>query len=110
MSLTTSMEAAIPVWIAKYKKQPLEAVSKRLNEQSAVFPDLIGGRGDVLFGGGKEGEAADMFNQAAEAVALMSFLPGGVSVFGHWETIHPDSDTTIHPESEVKTMHSENEE
>jgi len=93
MSLTTSMEAAIPIWIEKFKKQPLDEIHKRMTEQSKTLPGLLGGKGEImLFGGGKKGEAANMFNQTAEAIALMSFLPGGVSVFGHWETIHPEKE------------------
>jgi len=93
MSLTTSMEAAIPIWIAKLSKQPLDYVLKRMAEQSKTLPGLLGGKGEImLFGGGEKGEAADMFNQTAEAVALMSFLPGGIHVFGHWESTHPEKE------------------
>ena len=93
MSLTTTMQAAVPIWIAKLKKQPLDEIQKRIAEKSKDLPGLLGGKGEImLFGGGKKGEAAEMFNQTAEAVALLSFLPGGISVFGHWETIHPESE------------------
>lgn len=40
-------------------------------------------RGDILlFGGARPGETAELFNQLAEALAILSFLPTGVS-FGH---------------------------
>lgn len=41
-------------------------------------------RGDVLmFGGGKKGEVADLFNSLAHSVAVLAFQPGGVDLFGH---------------------------
>ncbi|MEK6609189.1 MAG: hypothetical protein AABZ30_16140 [Myxococcota bacterium] len=44
-----------------------------------------------MFGGGKPGEVADLFNRTAKAIAVLSFAPGGVTVFGqHWEAQHPD--------------------
>ena len=75
------------------KQQPWDAVQQRFTEITKTLPDLLGSQGDVLlFGGGKKGEAADMFNKMAEGIALMSFLPGGVRVFGvHWDTTHPDT-------------------
>ncbi len=45
--------------------------------------DILGERGDVLIcGGGKPGEAADQFNRTAHAIAVLSFAPGGVTLFG----------------------------
>ena len=92
--LTSAMQAAIPIWIAKWKQQPWEMVWKRLGEQTKTLPDMLGSKGEILmFGGGKKGEATKLFNETAEAVALMSFLPGGIDIFGdHWETDHPGKD------------------
>ena len=44
-------------------------------------------RGDVLLYGSKiKGEAAELFNLLAKAVAALAFVPGGVTVFGtHYE-------------------------
>jgi hypothetical protein len=49
--------------------------------------DLLASKGDILqFGSKKKGEAAEIFNRVAEAIAIMSFCPGGVTLFGeHWE-------------------------
>ena len=45
--------------------------------------DLLGERGDVLlFGGGRKGECAELFNRTAHAIAVLAFAPGGVTVFG----------------------------
>jgi hypothetical protein len=52
---------------------------------------VLGERGDVLLFGagkkGKKGEVAEIFNGLARALAVLSFFPGGVTLFGsHWET------------------------
>ena len=45
--------------------------------------DLLGERGEILLcGGGKPGERADQFNRTAHAIAVLSFCPGGVTLFG----------------------------
>ena len=44
---------------------------------------ILGERGDILlFGGGKKGECADIFNRTAHAIAVLAFAPGGVEIFG----------------------------
>lgn len=52
---------------------------KRAQETS----DILGEHGDILlYGGGKPGECADQFNRTAHAIAVLSFVPGGVTLFG----------------------------
>jgi len=91
--LPMALAAAIPLWIAQFQKQSWETVQARLSETVKDLPSLLGARGDVLlYGSKKEGEAADLFNRLAEAIALMSFLPGGISTFGNkWESTHPEA-------------------
>lgn len=51
-----------------------------------AFGRELAARGDVLLYGGKPGEAADLANRTARAVAVLAFSPGGVTLFGeHWE-------------------------
>ena len=52
------------------------------------FSQVLAERADVmLFGGGKKGEAADMFNKTCFAVACLSFTPGGIDFMGqHYES------------------------
>lgn len=50
------------------------------------FADVLAYQGDVLQFGGEKGEAAQLFNGLAEAIAVMSFYPGGITIFGqHYE-------------------------
>ena len=45
--------------------------------------DILGERGEILLcGGGKPGERSDQFNRTAHAIAVLSFCPGGVTLFG----------------------------
>jgi len=42
---------------------------------------------DILFRSKRKGATASAFNALAEGIAILSFAPGGVKVFGgHWET------------------------
>lgn len=45
--------------------------------------EILGEHGDILlYGGGRKGECADLFNRTAHAVAVLAFVPGGVELFG----------------------------
>ncbi len=53
-------------------------------ERAQRFGEVLGEKGDILlFSSKKKGESAEMFNGLADAVAILSFCPGGVKVFGH---------------------------
>jgi hypothetical protein len=86
--LRTALAAAVPLWIEDLKKRPLREVLARAPE----LGQLLAEKGDLLlFRGGKRGEAARLFNAAAEGIAALSFVPGGVTAFGmHFEAHHPD--------------------
>lgn len=77
----------------------LRAQSGPTPEQWALLPEysqLLSERADVmLFGGGKKGEAADLFDKTCFAVACLSFLPGGITFMGkHYESIATESEAT----------------
>ncbi len=41
----------------------------------------------LLFKSEKKGETAKMFNAVADAISVLSFVPGGITIFGsHWES------------------------
>jgi len=82
--LTTMLGVAVPLIIADLAAGggPTDA---DLEAARAFGPDLAA-RGDVLLYGGKPGEAGELANRLAHAVAVLAFCPGGVTVFGeHWE-------------------------
>lgn len=49
---------------------------------------LLAEQGDkLLYPSAKKGETADLFNKTAQAIAILSYVPGGIVVFGmHFET------------------------
>ena len=83
--LAIAMSAAVPLHIMRLQAKggPTDEDMKQAQEVS----DKLGERGDVLlFGGGKKGEVADLFNGTANAIACLSFVPGGITIFGeHFE-------------------------
>lgn len=84
--LRMSLEAAVPFLIEDLKRLPWEEVSRLAHESAQVVAE----KGDILlYGGSKKGETARAFNALARGVAALSFVPGGVTVFGlHFEAKH----------------------
>jgi hypothetical protein len=84
-NLSIALSVAVPLHIIKLKERggPDEADLKKARE----FNKDLSERGDVLlFGSKKKGEAASLFNGLARSIAVLSFCPGGVTLFGsHWE-------------------------
>ena len=78
------LEVAVPKWIEEVRKLSPE---ERFASIKGVG-QLIAEKGDVLmFGGGKKGEAAHLFNELARGLAVLSFVPGGVKFAGmKWES------------------------
>jgi hypothetical protein len=75
--LLPALGVAVPLWVHDLYRNggPTPADWQRLSQMGHIFAE----RGDVLlFGGSRPGETAELFNQLAEALALLAFLPGGV--------------------------------
>lgn len=79
-ALAIMLPFAVRLRIAEYHDRggPTDADHTRVRE----FAPVLAERGDVLQFGGKRGDAADLFNRLADALAVMAFLPGGCKVFG----------------------------
>lgn len=78
------MALAVSLRIARYQVQggPTRADVQRahtLNEELEGEFELL------LFGGGKPGETAELFNRVADAVAILAFQPNGIE---YWGTHH----------------------
>jgi hypothetical protein len=88
--LSMAISGAVFMWAHKLRSTPLDTLLKRAPELSQIVAE----KGDVLqFGGGKKNETAHAFNALAEGLAIMSFMPGGVTFLGeHYENKHPDSE------------------
>jgi hypothetical protein len=87
MLLKTTLQAAVPLWQIKLRERPWADIEAMLAEAQRILSD----KSEILlFGGGKKGEVAEAFNALARAIAILSFMPGGVDAFGeHWEAQHP---------------------
>lgn len=81
--LTSSLAVAVPLWQHKLKDVPMDDLVQRVAEAGK----MIAQDGEkLLYGSNVKGEVADLFNRTAEAIAILSFLPGGITIFGqHWE-------------------------
>lgn len=81
--LAICLEAAVPIWIDRLRREPEERVLAR----AEALADVVAEKSDVLFRGSKKrGEAAKVFNAVAEALAAGAFVPGGSRFLGlHWE-------------------------
>lgn len=88
--LRTALQSAVPLWVMSCKKRSKDELLKRGNELAQVIAE----KGDVIqFKSKKKGESSKAFNALAEATAIMSFQPGGVTVMGdHYENQHPEDE------------------
>jgi hypothetical protein len=79
--LIIALSAAVPRRIAEFKLRggPTDEDRVRVREVSARLPE----KAHVLMhGGGERGEAGALFDELADALAVMAFSPGGISFFG----------------------------
>ena len=92
--LLIALSAAVPLYIMELQAQggPVQEQYPSCSEVEQLLgakgvARLLGAKGDVLlFGEGKKGEAAGVFNAMARGLAILAFCPGGVTFFGqHWE-------------------------
>jgi hypothetical protein len=62
-------------------------VHERDIQRVKAYGDIIAEHGDdLLYKSKKPGETARYFNQLADAVSVLAFQPGGITVFGqHYE-------------------------
>ena len=85
--LKSMLGIAVPLRILQLQERggPTTTDFQRAAEWTAVRSS----RGDnLLFRSKKPGETATLFNGLAHAIAVLSFAPGGVEIFGfHFETI-----------------------
>lgn len=78
-ALLPCLELAVTIEIDHLKQIPWAQVVKLGRAQA----DVIASKGDmILYRSKKQGETAKAFASLAKAVAVVTFLPGGVKVFG----------------------------
>lgn len=78
------LSAFVPLEILELKKQGGPAAWQF--EKAAKLCPMIGTHGDAFLFGGKPGEAGRYMGQLVEVLAIMAFMPGGVTAFDlHFE-------------------------
>jgi len=79
--LLPSLQAAVLLWVVQLGLP--DTLDEYLKDTSDLA-EIIATKGDILmYGGGKEGEVAEVFNALAKGIAVLSCVPGGVEVFGY---------------------------
>lgn len=77
---------SVPLRVMEYKRRggPQDEDFDRVRG----FAQVLAEKGDrLLYKSDVPGETADIANRTADAIAVMSFLPGGITLFGeHWES------------------------
>lgn len=86
--MQATLGVAVPLWAELIKEQrggPDETDREIIKE----FGDVIAGPGgeDLLFRSKVPGQTATLFNKLAYSIAVLSFQPGGITIFGlHFES------------------------
>lgn len=79
--LTIALNVAVSVRVLEFIKRG-GPTNEDLERARTILKDL-GERGtDLYFRSNKEGATADRFEQVADAIAVLSFCPGGIVIFG----------------------------
>jgi hypothetical protein len=77
--IVEALEVAVPLWIGRLYHLPVEDRLQRIAAVDRAIVDLTVERPGMI---------RERFNALAEGLALLSFVPGGVSFLGrHWETV-----------------------
>lgn len=84
--LIETLRFAVPLYMDEMRDWSFE----RRAEAAHVATDAVAYRGDVLmYGGGRKGQVAEVFNHLARGLAAAAYQPGGVDFAGqHWCTDH----------------------
>lgn len=90
--LVSVLQVAVPLWIDELRQRA--DLGEYISAAAPAISQLIAERGDrLLYRSKREGETAEVFNRFAEGIALLSFVPGGVTIFG----LHFESPSTVAP-------------
>ncbi|MBC8488483.1 MAG: hypothetical protein H8D45_20845 [Bacteroidetes bacterium] len=75
--LTSSLEVAVPLWVESFRNYSWDKLKNVMNESQEVFGECAEA---VLYR--IEGKSAKAFNALAKAIAALSYVPGGIEIFG----------------------------
>ena len=79
-TLSAFLAETVPVKIEQIEAQSGPTLNDYVN--LGPFAEILGSKGDVLlFGGGKPMLQQELADQLAYAIAVMSYIPGGITLF-----------------------------
>jgi len=79
--LALALEAAVPLRILEFQSRGGPSDSDY--ERARAFSAILCAKGDqLLYRSDKPGYTAYLFNELAQAIAVMAFQPAGIRVFG----------------------------
>ena len=85
-AMQCTLGAAVPMWIHHWlRRRAAGADWEEMRAKLDELGEILGrpGYGEALVSGGaREGMTAEAFNAVAEAIAVLSFCPGGITIFG----------------------------
>ena len=85
MLLRTSLSAAVPLHIAELQRAG-GPTDQQFQDTVMVAQVLAAHADDLLFGAKESGRVTSLFNMLAKGLAVLAFLPGGVTIFDlHFE-------------------------
>lgn len=79
--LATALSAAVPLHILGFCQHG-GPTDEDLTRVKSYQKDLCEHGEDLFFRSKKPSGSAERFNQTAEAIAVLSFCPGGITIFG----------------------------
>lgn len=87
--LRTTLQVAVPLWVMQLRERPFSELAARAPELGHIVAE----KGDIIqFKSKNKGETAAAFNALAEGIAILSFLPGGITFMeDHYENTHPEA-------------------
>lgn len=75
--LTSSLEVAVPLWIETFKNYNWNEFKRVMNNSEDILSECAEA---VLYR--IDGKSAKAFNALAKAIAVLSYVPGGIEIFG----------------------------
>lgn len=86
--LAIALSASVPLCVAEFQQRPW----RELDAQRSEWVQMIAEHGDhILYRSKREGDSAKAFSALVQAIAFLSFAPGGVKLLGtHWQNRHPE--------------------
>lgn len=85
VALPMMLEVAVPLYVMELQALPPNLRARTIQEWAAASEEVLARNGEAILYRIKD-KTAESFNALARAIAALSFVPGGVEIFGrHWE-------------------------